>query len=77
MHATTPDALAAVTLRAPAASEEADPEVQQLRARAEELRLRLEEKNQLVKAAVDRLRALLDALCMWDSSRRELQAAAG
>jgi hypothetical protein len=37
----------------------------------------LEEKNRVVKEAIDRLRALLDALCMWDSSRRELQAAVG
>lgn len=61
----------------PPASDESDPEVQQLRTRAEELRLRLEDRNALIKAAIDRLRQLLDALCMWDSSRRELQATAG
>jgi len=59
------------------AQEESDPEVQQLRARAQELHVRLEEKNQLIKAAIDRLRLLLDALAMWDSSRRELAAAVG
>lgn len=56
---------------------EPDPEVLRLRARAVDLRGRLEEKNQLIKAAIDRLRQLLDALCMWDSSRRELNAAVG
>jgi hypothetical protein len=54
-----------------------DPEVAALMARAAELRARLEEKNAIIKAAIDRLRALLDALCMWDSSRRELAAAVG
>jgi hypothetical protein len=53
-----------------------DPETAALRARAADLRARLEEKNSLIKAAIDRLRLLLDALCMWDSSRRELAAAA-
>jgi hypothetical protein len=54
-----------------------DPDAAALAARAAELRARLEAKNALVKAAIDRLRALLDALAMWDSSRRELAAAVG
>ncbi|GBF95007.1 hypothetical protein Rsub_07508 [Raphidocelis subcapitata] len=54
-----------------------DPDAAALRARAADLRARLEEKNSLIKAAIDRLRLLLDALCMWDSSRRELAAAVG
>lgn len=52
------------------------PEQRQLRARVAELRARLEERNALVKAAIDRLRHLLDALAMWDASKRELSAAA-
>lgn len=63
---------------APKGDDEAtDPEVQQLRARVGELRARLEERNALVKASVDRLRQLLDAMAMWESSKRELAAAAG
>lgn len=50
--------------------------MQALLERAAQLRSRLEERNTLIKAAIDRLRQLLDALAMWDSSRRELAAAA-
>lgn len=66
-----------MSLSAKAADEESDLENQQLRAKAEELRMRLEEKNQLIKSVIDRLRQLQDTLCMWDGSRRELTAAVG
>lgn len=46
--------------------------MQQLEARAAELRQQLERQNQLIKAAIDKLRHLVDAFGMWDSHERHL-----
>jgi nitrate reductase assembly molybdenum cofactor insertion protein NarJ len=53
-------------------SPEEQQHLQQLEARAAELRARLCQTNSLVKQVIDKLRHLVDAFNMWDSHERHL-----
>jgi cytochrome c-type biogenesis protein CcmH/NrfF len=53
-------------------SPEEQQHLQQLEARAAELRARLCQQNSLIKQVIDKLRHLVDAFNMWDSHERHL-----
>lgn len=50
-----------------------DPQqIAQLEAKAADLRQQLQQKNQVIKQVIDKLRHLVDAFNMWDSHERYL-----
>jgi cytochrome c-type biogenesis protein CcmH/NrfF len=57
---------------AAAGTPEEQQHVQQLEARAAELRARLCQQNSLIKQVIDKLRHLVDAFNMWESHERHL-----
>jgi hypothetical protein len=54
------------------ATPEEQQQLQQLDARAADLRARLCQQNSLIKQVIDKLRHLVDAFNMWDSHERHL-----
>jgi hypothetical protein len=72
--AATADVPSAAAAKPSSGGKDDDEETAELRARAAALREALQARNAGVKAAIDRLRMLVDALAMWEAARRELAA---
>lgn len=62
-----------MALLAPAARPCPPQELEELRARRDALRKKVEACSELEKVLIDHSRSLLDALAMWESSARELR----